>query len=450
MPLTTDEEGAAQGFIANKEELKPGLIIFRRLDVQHRNWYCRVKLPKADRYKTVSLKTADITQARELAFDAYADVRFRLKHEVPVFNRPFSQVAKEYTDFQQRRAGIGQITAKRVRKIESVLRAHLVPYMGSKQVHLIGGESWQNYPFWRRENGTGRAKEGHVSDATIRFEMAIFRAIMSFAASRKYITDAKPFGGKLELAKMRREAFNPDEYRKLHTYARKWVKEASKPSSVWYRNMAYLFVLIACNTGMRPSEAKNLRWRDVIIKTDREGRKLVVLQVRGKKKTRNLVAAANVADYFERVRAIAKVQGPEDRVFTTCTGEPAKSLYLSMIEDLLKKSELLVGPEGTVRSTYSFRHTYATFRISEGVDVYILAQQMGTSVKMIEDHYGHINTIKNAECILQGMPGWESPVMGLSVPQIGEPIASTTEPEKKAAPGRKRPPSRKPGKADQP
>jgi hypothetical protein len=32
-------------FITDKEELKPGLILFRRTDVAHDNWYCRVKLP---------------------------------------------------------------------------------------------------------------------------------------------------------------------------------------------------------------------------------------------------------------------------------------------------------------------------------------------------------------------------------------------------------------------
>jgi hypothetical protein len=31
-------------FVTDKEEIKPGLIIFRRADVDHRNWYCRVKL----------------------------------------------------------------------------------------------------------------------------------------------------------------------------------------------------------------------------------------------------------------------------------------------------------------------------------------------------------------------------------------------------------------------
>ena len=50
-------------FITEKEELKPGLILFRRGDVDHRMWYCRMKMPKADRYKTVSLKTTDISAA---------------------------------------------------------------------------------------------------------------------------------------------------------------------------------------------------------------------------------------------------------------------------------------------------------------------------------------------------------------------------------------------------
>jgi integrase len=67
-------------------------------------------------------------------------------------------------------------------------------------------------------------------------------------------------------------------------------------------------------------------------------------------------------------------------------GEPAKSLYQAMIEDLLIKAKLREGASGVPRSTYCFRHTYATFRLAEGVDMYFLAKQMGTSVKMIEEH----------------------------------------------------------------
>ena len=30
-------------FMVDAQELKPGLVIFRRADVKHRRWYCRVK-----------------------------------------------------------------------------------------------------------------------------------------------------------------------------------------------------------------------------------------------------------------------------------------------------------------------------------------------------------------------------------------------------------------------
>ena len=107
--------------------------------------------------------------------------------------------------------------------------------------------------------------------------------------------------------------------------------------------------------------------------------------------------------------AISKATETEARVFTNVTGKPAKSLYTSLIADLLNEANLREGTQGVPRSTYCFRHTYATLRLQEGVDVYFLAEQMGTSVHMIEEHYGHVNTIKHADRVLQGMAGWELP-----------------------------------------
>jgi integrase len=88
---------------------------------------------------------------------------------------------------------------------------------------------------------------------------------------------------------MRRDEFTLEEYRKLHTVGRKWIAEADKPASVWYRTVTYNMILIACNPGMRPSEMKNLRWRDIMPAKDREGREIVVLFVQGKGKSRKLV-----------------------------------------------------------------------------------------------------------------------------------------------------------------
>jgi integrase len=245
-----------------------------------------------------------------------------------------------------------------------------------------------------------------VSTGTVRDEMATFRSIMNYAAAKRMIPESNVFKDQLPLSKVAREEFTPEEYRALHSFARTWMKAARHPHSAWYRTMAYNFMLVMTNTGMRPSEARNLQWRDIAKRTDKEGRSFVTLSVRGKGKSRILVATNNVAAYLDRVREISKATDADNPVFTTIKGQTAVTLYHGLIESLLTKSKLLHSSSGSRRSTYCFRHTYATFRLSEGVDALFLAHQMGTSVKMIQDHYGHITPVKNAERILQGMPGW--------------------------------------------
>lgn len=171
-------------FVIDKEVLKPGLIIFRRGDVAHRNFYCRVKLPKEDRYKTFSLRTEEVMTARQMAYRKEADIEFRLEHDVPVFNRPFRQVAEEFIATLERRVKTGEVSASRLKNLANRCRRVLDDYVGSTQIHLISQERWANYPSWRRENGKGRVRE-IVSDATIGSEMAAFNAVMNYAISKR-------------------------------------------------------------------------------------------------------------------------------------------------------------------------------------------------------------------------------------------------------------------------
>ena len=273
MPLVTDVQ-----------ELKTGLIIFRRTDVKHRNWYCRVKVPKEDRYKTISLKTADIHEARDRAFDHDADIRFRVKHDVPIFDKSFAEVAAEYSEHQKRTATAGKITMNRWKIVDSYIRLHLIPYVGNIQITHVGEDKWEDYPIWRKQNNAEKKKKTRpgfrppkdlppqgaqddaphpAKDGTIRQEMMTFRAIMNFAADKQYIGESQVPEGKLPLDKARREEFTPQEYRHLHTFARHWIKAAKSDWNGWYRNMAYNFMLVMTNTGMRTMEASNLRWRDI-------------------------------------------------------------------------------------------------------------------------------------------------------------------------------------------
>jgi len=422
----------AKPFLTDLHKLKTGLIIFRRGDVQHKNWYCRIKVPESGRYKTISLRTADVREATDKAFEFDGDIRFRVKHQVPVFDKSFAEVAAEFSALQKRNAGIGKITDHRWKTVDGHIRLHLIPYVGNIQITSLTRDKWSEYPFWRKEHNAPKVRKKHplhkklkeiknkepeehkaASNGSIRAEMITFRAIMTYAASRGYIRENQVPKGDMPENKNRREAFNAEEWRSLHTFARtKWKDAPSSHLHVWYRNMAYNFMLIMGNTGMRNSEARSLKWRDVDIRKTKDGRSFVVMNVRGKGKYRELIAAGNVVDYLDRVKALFKEARDKeptsvDAVFTTFEGKSAKSLYDSLIRDLLTSSNLLYGATTIPRSIYSFRHTYATFRLMEGIDVYFLAKQMGTSVKMIEDYYGHIAPAKNAERILAGVPGWE-------------------------------------------
>lgn len=268
-------------FIIEQQELKPGLILFKRGDVQHQKWYCRMKIAGEDRYKTVSLKTTDLHDARDKAYDLDAELRFKIKHELPIFNRLFSQVAKEYIDLQKQRSEVGQITHHRWRVLDSHVRSQLNPYLGSTQITLIGPDRWREYPIWRQRTGQGRSGQ-RVSDGTIRAEMATLKAIVAYAAEKQYIRESQVFKDKLPLSKVQRDEFTPPEYRKLHTFARGWIKQGRNKQNIWYRTMVYNFVLIMTNTGMRPSEARNLVWKDVSVQSDKQGRQFVRLNVRGR------------------------------------------------------------------------------------------------------------------------------------------------------------------------
>ena len=137
-------------FMMDTQELKPGLVIFRRADVKHRRWYARIRLRGSVRYKTISLQTADAGEARDRAYDHDADIRFRIKHDVPVFSRKFGEVAKEYSDFHKARSEIEQITHHRWRVIDSHIRIQLNAYVGSVQITQIGQDRWTSYPIWRQ------------------------------------------------------------------------------------------------------------------------------------------------------------------------------------------------------------------------------------------------------------------------------------------------------------
>ena len=75
-----------------------------------------------------------------------------------------------------------------------------------------------------------------------------------------------------------------------------------------------------------------------------------------------------------------------------------------MFARLLERLDLLYETRnGKQRTMYSLRHYYATMALTYNrMTVYTLARHLGTSVAMIEQHYGHVELRRMAHEIAGG------------------------------------------------
>ena len=98
--------------------------------------------------------------------------------------------------------------------------------------------------------------------------------------------------------------------------------------------------------------------------------------------------------YLQRIHELrTKERGGEkppmaEPIFAHKDGTPIHS-FKKGFNALIHEAGVEFDPHGQRRVIYSLRHTYATFRLQEGVNHYVLARNMGTSVKMLENFYGH-------------------------------------------------------------
>ena len=136
-------------------------------------------------------------------------------------------------------------------------------------------------------------------------------------------------------------------------------------------------------------------WHDFSTVATDDGPRLVA-RVTGKTGPREIVFQKGAEDYLERIYDNRKYEFNDDPpldgyVFCHKDGKPIGS-FKKGFESLLKFCGLRKDSSGRTRTLYSLRHFYATIRLSEEVSPYLLAQQMGTSVEMLERFYGHVVT----------------------------------------------------------
>ena len=369
------------------------LKLYRRSGI----WQARVYIGDK-KYFRRTLKTSALAEAEQAGLQLLYETQFKLKEGLPVQSRSFNDVIDEYIVERERDNKIGN-DAKRgssikhtsdtmLRQIKRVSK-FWKEYTGKRAVDAVDDKVLRGFIPWRKTYYHKREDIHHnakldPTDKTLQFDLMIGKMILKYAQDQNYRGN-KPFPKFAFTPKIKRVRphFTAQEFRRLCTALRKWVDGTKNPAWKQSRQLLHDYVYTLGMAGLRTGEANNLRIRDVAPIVDIDGRPTIQLYVRGKTGERTVQPHIELAPILLQRRNEDK---PNDWLFAMPSGSKIINL-IDQFNTFLKHVGLTHTGDGAKYSLYSLRHYYAVRSLGRA-DIHSIAQNMGTSVKMIEQYYG--------------------------------------------------------------
>ncbi|MEO0418789.1 MAG: tyrosine-type recombinase/integrase [Pseudomonadota bacterium] len=391
--------------VLESKTFKDGAIyLFIRPDYKKRTWMCRVKVPNGNGYVYRSTRTTDEHEAYSFAEKLY--------HE---------QLVKALSGPEQQKQRIGKAIDEYVQRFEvkrSTLSIHYKLLLIERCRSFLEKKTFDQLDprliSQLYDELSKQSTKGSLSENSIKRIQSDLRHFLNWSIEAGFIDELPKFP-RIKTQASRRPHFDSKAWRTLVRHLREFIK-VTNGKTLRDRSMLREYVLILGNTGIRVGEAQGLKWRDIREELgDEEGQSYVVFTVRGKTGTREVVARnTDVKTYLRRlfdlrVEELSEHHGSPTEpnlgsyVFSHPDGSPIKSFKKSF-NSLIRSAGVEYDSFGSKRTVYSLRHTYATFRLLEGTNHYALAQNMGTSVSMLEKHYGHTTNVSAAEELTKSRP----------------------------------------------
>ena len=404
-------------------------------------YYCRIKLDDGGWHRVATGET-ELERAKERALELYYEARAKGKNNLPTNSRTFSSVAKTIVDKLEKL----KKTPEWKQTYQSYIYAinkYQIPYFGHTKLDNIR-EKYSSY-IDHVSKELGRTP----TQSTIANHHGALKLILDEAVTRGWANNSTlPVLKSVGKQSTRRPSFEIREYDHLVQLLRKWcAQKTHRKIDAEIRTMLYDYVLILANSGIRHGrEAMDILWANISFEKTAKGNEVVTINVvkrKGRRATaenRKVVVRHNEISNFKKILERMKNRDPNlidvplDKLI-----KERRQIHLFRLSDnsqpkrldgTFKKfmidSGMLLGAEGTARTLYSFRHFYATQELlrEPPITIHLLAKQMGTSVKMIEKHYGHTEPFQKAD----RLSGWRD---------LGDVVTETKPVEKKSQPNRK-------------
>jgi integrase len=350
---------------------------------------------KNGKYLKFTTKTSHQPTAEKLAKQRYTELYLTTHHISDLsdhgvtFELAFSRWENYCKGRSTDRGGSWDGTIDRVKR-------YALPYFKNRKLDALSRIDFEKYYVYRSEYYKRIRPTEHSLIREQTALLSFFRYCYNFELIQKIPDIRKP-----KSLHKRRETFSDLEYKKLYTGARKFVKEGKVLGKERDRFYLQQYILILANSGLRVGEARGLRWRDVQLKQDADGRNYYQLTVTGKTGLRNVVLSHTSSNVIERLLKYRtnQLDGPppnSEYVFISNITGRAVTTFRKGFDALLDYCGIPKDLNGSNRTIYSLRHYYATKRLEDGLSPYLLAENMGTSVDMLERHYGHVRSHKVA------------------------------------------------------
>jgi integrase len=329
-----------------------------------------------------SAKTTNDHEARRFAENLYYQLEGRARRGEPLNSPAFGRV---FDAWSKSLIGRNQRTIKYVNGNVRRVELWALRYFRDDRIDQVTENKLGDYFEWRLSQSRRPAV------ASLKNERTALRQLFGFAKRKGYINDIPEL--KIKSARPNARPDIPEaEWKRLCDYLPVFVDKAQDKRRQRERYYLVLYILILANTRIRIAEARKLQWRDISSTRTLTDETRAILTVRGKTGERETVCNIGVDQFLAELRSfrtaeLGRIPSDDEHLFCGRDGAPIGSFKVGF-NRVLKEAGVLFGSDGKRRVPYSLRHTYATMRISEGVNIFQLAANMGTSVEMIDDFYG--------------------------------------------------------------
>jgi integrase len=388
------------------------------------NWQIHCKLVTQKKWYRKTTGTDDVKAATTAAEDFMAEVRVAERRGYPVVSKKFKAVAQIVSNNISKQVAAGH--AKKVyAQYPAIIERYLIPFFGKHNIDAIDGALITQFAIWRREQ-LGR----ELKKSTQHTHNLVLTKIFNEAIDLKYMTEAtrpklKNTGEEGDV----RGVFTTLELVEIVEFIYDWAQKARSQNSKQLRELLVLYVMFVASTGARPgTELKDLKWSNVSYITQ-DGEQQILLHIpKGKiGKPRNLIARAdmwkilpaikNLQSEFQQITLDELIAKKVDKAIFRMSNGKQPYNFVNAFGDALKlMNKVTNGHDNYERSLYSLRHYYATERLNEGMSYEKLEEQMGTSAKMLKQHYNHLNVNRLAKELAGGKRGDVSVITSLIPP----------------------------------